>query len=58
MIRVSNVPKAFDDSVAVGDRLYRRTYNCDPEGFVGQRLRFELVASSGGNTGAKEIDVK
>jgi len=35
----------------------KRMYNFDLEDFVEQQLRFEVVESSGGNTGAKEIAI-
>lgn len=35
----------------------KQMYNFDLEDFEGQTLRFEVVASSGGNTGAKEIAI-
>jgi len=35
----------------------KQLYNFDLEDFVGQQLRFEVVESSGGNTGAKEIAI-
>jgi hypothetical protein len=35
----------------------KQLYNFDLEDFRGQQLRFEVVESSGGNTGAKEIAI-
>ena len=35
----------------------KQMYNFDLEDFIGQQLRFEVVESSGGNTGAKEIAI-